>query len=89
MKIGLFLLIFISPSVFFLGLIYAFVGISYSWKPLRLKSMPIIDLISHVISLGVIQFFITYIAFRPLDLFVTPFLMVIIPFSMMNEIIQE
>lgn len=89
LSIGLFLLIFINPSVFFLGLIFAFVGISYSWKPLKLKSIPIIDLISHVISLGVLQFFITYLAFRRLDLFVTPFLMIIIPFSMMNEIIHE
>ena len=86
---GLFLLLFISPFVFFLGLIFAFVGFFYSWKSLRLKSIPIIDLISHVIFLGVLQFFITYLAFRPLDLFVIPFLMIIIPFSLMEEIFGE
>ena len=42
-----------------------------------------------MIFLGVLQFLITYLAFRPLDSFVIPFLMIIIPFSMMNEIIHE
>ena len=87
--IGLSLLTFINYSVFILGIILAIVGFFYSWKPLRLKSKPIVDLISHVISLGVLQFFITYLAFRSLDLFVIPFLMVIIPFSVINEILHE
>lgn len=86
---GLSLLLFVNASVFILGLIFAFVGFIYSWKSLRLKSIPIWDLISHVFFLGVLQFLITYLAFRPLDLFVAPFLMIIIPFSVMNEIIGE
>ncbi len=86
---GLFLLTFIRPIVFFLGLIFALVGFFYSWRSLRLKSIPFMDLISHVIFLGVLQFLITYLAFRPLDLFVIPFLMIIIPFSLMNEVLGE
>lgn len=89
LSVGLFLLTFISPLVFFLGLVFALVGFLYSWRSLRLKSIPFVDLISHVIFLGVLQFLITYLAFRPLDLFVTPFLMIIIPFSLMNEILGE
>lgn len=89
LSVGLFLLIFISPLVFFLGLIFAFIGFFYSWKSLRLKSIPVLDLISHVFFLGVLQFLITYLAFRPLDLFVTPFLMIVIPFSVMNEVLGE
>jgi len=87
--IGLFLLLIISPLVFLLGLVLVFIGFFYSWKPVRFKSMPIIDLISHVIGLGVLQFFIIYLTFRPFDLFITPFLMIIIPFSFMTEIFGE
>jgi len=87
--IGLFLLLIISPLVFFFGLALALVGFFYSWKPVRFKSMPFIDLVSHVICLGVLQFFITYLAFRSFDLFLIPFLMIIVPFSLMVEIFFE
>jgi 4-hydroxybenzoate polyprenyltransferase len=87
--IGLFLLYIINSIVLFFGLIFAFVGFLYSWKPVRLKSIPIIDLISHVICLGTLQFLIIYLAFRTLDLFIIPFLMIIIPFSLMNQILGE
>ncbi len=86
---GLSFLASISPFVFSLGVVFAFVGVFYSWKPLRLKSRPLLDLVSHVLFLGVLQFLITYTAFRSLDLSVIPFLMIIVPFSMMNEIIHE
>ena len=86
---GLLLLLSINPFVFLLGVFYAFVGFVYSWRNLRLKSMPILDLVSHVLFLGILQFLTTYAAFRPIDLFVAPFLMIIIPFSLMNEIIHE
>lgn len=87
--IGLFLLLIISPLVFFFGLALAFVGFFYSWKPVRFKSIPVVDLISHVICLGVLQFFIIYLTFRSYDLFLIPFLMIIIPSSLMVEIFYE
>ena len=86
---GLLLLLAIGYLVFFFGLVLALVGFLYSWKPVRFKSMPFIDLISHVICLGVLQFFITYLAFRPFDTFVIPFLMIIMPFSLIIEILFE
>jgi len=89
LSVGLLLLLSIGPFVFLLGINYAFVGFVYSWRSLRLKSRPILDLVSHVLFLGVLQFLTTYAALRPLDLFVVPFLMIIVPFSLMNEIIHE
>ncbi len=86
---GLYLFKLISLNVFFLGIIFAFVGFVYSWKTLRLKSRPILDLVSHVIFLGGLQFLTTYAAFRPLDLFVVPFLLIVVPISMMNEVLHE
>ena len=87
--VGLFLLLLISHLVFFVGLVLTLIGFLYSWKPVRLKSIPIIDLISHIICLGVLQFFIIYLTFRHFDLFIIPFLMIIIPISLMTEIFGE
>jgi 4-hydroxybenzoate polyprenyltransferase len=89
LSLGLYLLNLINSFVFILGILYAFVGFVYSWKTLRLKSKPILDLISHMLFLGVLQFLTTYAAFRSLDLSIAPFLMIIVPISVMNEILHE
>ena len=86
---GLTLHYIISPIVFILGLISTLIGFLYSWKPVRLKAIPIIDLISHVIFLGTLQLLVTYLAFRKLDLLVIPYLMIIIPYSLMIQISGE
>jgi 4-hydroxybenzoate polyprenyltransferase len=86
---GLILLWLINPTVFVLGIFYVFIGFFYSWNGFKLKSMPVLDLVSHVLFLGALQFLITYLTFRPLDLLITPFLMIIISFSAMNQIIHE
>ena len=86
---GLLMLAYVSSFVFFLGVVFSFVGFLYSWRTLRLKSTPIWDVVSHVIFLGANQFLITYAAFRPLDLHALPYLMIIVPFSLMNEIMHE
>ncbi len=89
LSVGLLLLLSLSHFVFLLGIIYALVGFVYSWRSLRLKSRPILDLVSHVLFLGVLQFLTTYAALRPLDLSIAPFLMIIVPISVMNEILHE
>jgi len=86
---GLYLFSLISALVLVLGGVFTLVGFVYSWRTLRLKSRPILDLVSHVIFLGAFQFLTTYAAFRPLDLSVIPFLMIVVPFSLMNEVIHE
>jgi 4-hydroxybenzoate polyprenyltransferase len=55
----------------------------------RFKSIPIVDMISHILCLGVLQFFTVYLTFKSFDLFLIPFLMIIIPFSLMVEIFYE
>lgn len=86
---GLFFSYIINILVFFFGLSLALVGFLYSWKPVRFKSVPIIDIISHILCLGVLQFFIIYLTFNPFDLLLIPFLMIIIPFSLMIEVFYE
>ena len=89
LTVGLISLYSINPIVLTLGIINIIIGFLYSWKRVRLKSTPILDLFSHVIFLGSVQFFTIYLAFRPLDLYIIPFLMIIIPFSVMNEMFGE
>jgi 4-hydroxybenzoate polyprenyltransferase len=87
--LGLALLAYVGVFALALGVVFAFVGFFYSWRPLRLKSTPVWDVVSHVLFLGVQQLLITFVAFRSLDLLVVPFLMIIVPFSLMNEIMHE
>jgi 4-hydroxybenzoate polyprenyltransferase len=86
---GLLLLYLISSSIFFVGVIFSFIGFIYSWKPIRLKSIPILDLVSHILFLGVLQFLTTYLAYRKIELIIIPFLMIIIPFSLVNQLMGE
>jgi len=87
--LGLLLLLTISHLVFLIGFILTLIGFLYSWKSIRLKSIPIIDFISHVICLGVLQFSITYLTFHPIDIKFIPFFMIIIPYSFASCIFQQ
>ena len=87
--VGLVLLAYVGVLALALGVVFAVVGFLYSWRPLRLKSIPVWDVVSHVLFLGVQQLLITFVAFKPLDWLVVPFLMIIVPFSLMNEIMHE
>lgn len=89
LSLGMLLLSLVGPMVFFFGSVLAVVGFLYSWKPVRLKSMPFVDLVSHVLCLGVLQFFITYLTFRSIDFLIIPFLMIILPFSLMVQVLYE
>lgn len=89
LSIGLFILSLIGPLASFFGLVLGLIGFLYSWRPVRLKSIPYADLISHILCLGVLQFLMTYSTFRPIDVFTIPFLMIIIPFSLMVEVLFE
>jgi 4-hydroxybenzoate polyprenyltransferase len=86
---GLFLLYLISSLTFVVGVIFSFIGFIYSWKPIRLKSIPIIDLVSHVLFLGILQFLTTYLTYRTIGLRIIPFLLIIIPFSLINQLMGE
>jgi len=86
---GLLLLYLISPLIFIVGVSFSFIGFIYSWKPIRLKSIPIIDLVSHVLFLGALQFLTTYMTYRTIELPIIPFLMIIIPFSLINQLKGE
>ena len=53
----------LSPATFIVGAISLIVGWIYSWGPVRLKSKPIVDLLSHVMMLAGFQFLAGHLAF--------------------------
>lgn len=53
----------LSPAAFIVGVISLIVGWIYSWGPVRLKSKPIVDLLSHVMMLAGFQFLAGHFAF--------------------------
>lgn len=53
----------LSPAAFGVGVISLIVGWIYSWGPVRLKSKPVVDLLSHVMMLAGFQFLTGYLAF--------------------------
>lgn len=53
----------LSPAAFIVGVISLIVGWIYSWGPVRLKSKPIVDLLSHVMMLAGFQFLTGHFAF--------------------------
>ncbi len=53
----------LSPAAFIVGVISLIIGWIYSWGPVRLKSKPIVDLLSHVMMLAGFQFLTGHFAF--------------------------
>jgi 4-hydroxybenzoate polyprenyltransferase len=55
--------------VFVLGVVNFFLSLTYSWRLVRLKSLPIVDLVSHSLMLGGLQFLAGYAVYgAPLSL---------------------
>jgi 4-hydroxybenzoate polyprenyltransferase len=54
---------FLGPIPFWLGMACLAIGLVYSWRLIRLKSMPVVDLISHGLLLAGLQFLCGYFTF--------------------------
>lgn len=84
---------FLGPLPFGLGLFCLALGGLYSWRKVRLKSIPVLDLISHCLMLAGLQLWSAYFAFAPLSLHLTgpwlgPFLLVV-SVSIYGELFNE
>ena len=75
---------------FLIGLISLLVGFLYSWRRVRIKSMPFVDLIIHCMMLAGFQFLPAYFAFTSTlnSQFIWPFL-AIVSISMYGELFNE
>jgi 4-hydroxybenzoate polyprenyltransferase len=81
---------FLGLIPFFLGMACLVLGILYSWKRIRLKRFPVLDLISHVLMLAGLQLLCAYTIFSPITAtrWIAPFI-VVIAVSMYGELFNE
>jgi 4-hydroxybenzoate polyprenyltransferase len=56
---------FLNPTAFWLGIGCLVLGVFYSWRPVRLKRIPLIDILSHSLLLAGLQLLCAYCAFAP------------------------
>ena len=56
---------FLNPTAFRLGIACLVLGVLYSWRPVRLKRIPLIDIVSHSLLLAGLQLLCAYFAFAP------------------------
>lgn len=77
---------------FLLGLFCLILGVLYSWRAIRLKRIPVLDLISHGLMLAGLQLACAYFTFVPYDglqvTWVAPIILVI-SISMYGELFNE
>ncbi len=80
----------LGPIPFVIGVISLIVGFLYSWRRVRIKSMPFIDLIIHCMMLAGFQFLPAYFAYTSVinSAFWWPFI-AIISISMYGELFNE
>jgi len=81
---------FLGLIPFFLGMTCLVLGILYSWKRIRLKRFPVLDLISHVLMLAGLQLLCAYTIFSSIieTHWIAPFI-VVIAVSMYGELFNE
>lgn len=81
---------FLGPIPFWLGIACLAIGLVYSWRMVRLKSIPVIDLISHGLLLAGLQFLCAYFTFAPDGgaEWIAPFIFVV-SISLYGELFNE
>jgi 4-hydroxybenzoate polyprenyltransferase len=61
--LALVLFAWVSPGAFWVGAWTVVLGLLYSWRVVRLKARPLIDLVSHVLMLSALLFLAGYFAY--------------------------
>jgi 4-hydroxybenzoate polyprenyltransferase len=81
---------FLGLIPFSLGMACLVLGVLYSWKKIRLKRFPVLDLISHVLMLAGLQLLCAYTIFSSITgtRWIAPFI-VVVSISMYGELFNE
>lgn len=81
---------FLGPIPFWLGMACLAIGLLYSWRVVRLKRIPVVDLISHGLLLAGLQFLCAYFTFAPNGggEWIAPFVFVV-SISLYGELFNE
>lgn len=75
---------------FIIGLLTLVIGFLYSWRRLRLKNLPFIDMLSHCMMLAGFQYLAAYLAYQPAP-FIRWFfpMMMVVCISLYGELFNE
>jgi len=87
--IGLAALHIVDSQLTMMASIFSLNSFFYSWKKVRFKSIPFIDLLSHALAIGIQQLVITYSAFKPIDSGILPYVGLVSSFSLATQLSQE
>jgi len=81
---------FLGTLPFITGLSCLVIAYLYSWRPVRLKSKPFVDLVSHCLMLAGLQYLAAYFSFEPVPFsrWVFPFI-IVMGISMYGELFNE
>jgi 4-hydroxybenzoate polyprenyltransferase len=81
---------FLGLIPFSLGMACLVLGVLYSWKKIRLKRFPVLDLVSHVLMLAGLQLLCAYTIFSSITgtRWIAPFI-VVVSISMYGELFNE
>ncbi len=63
--LALVLFALVNPRVWMLGALTVALGFLYSWRGVRLKALPVVDVLSHVLMLSALLFLAGYVAYDP------------------------
>ncbi len=86
---GLAILYFVDPRLTMMASILSLNSFFYSWREIRFKSVPFIDLVSHALAIGIQQLLITYSAFKPINSGILPYIGLVTSFSFATQLSQE
>lgn len=86
---GLALMAALSLESLLSGSLFSANSAAYSWRRIRLKAVPVLDLLSHAATLGVPQLTVTYLAFRPPDATLLAMAVMVALFSMASQLSQQ
>ncbi len=86
---GLALMAVLSMESLIAGSLFSANSAAYSWRRIRLKAIPILDLPSHAAALGVPQLTVAYLAFRPPDATLVAMAVMVALFSMASQLSQQ
>ncbi|RLG41347.1 MAG: hypothetical protein DRO01_02785 [Thermoproteota archaeon] len=86
---GLALMAALSIESLVSGSLFSANAAAYSWHRIRLKAVPILDLLSHAAALGVPQLTVAYLAFRPPDSTLLAMAVMVALFSMASQLSQQ
>jgi 4-hydroxybenzoate polyprenyltransferase len=79
----------LGQAAFITGAVTLVISHLYSWKPIRLKALPVLDVISHVLMLSTLLFVAGYVSYDPNILSVWPVVLAMTLVSVYGQLYNQ